>query len=207
VSPELAGLRERKKQRTRETIIRVAIDLFAQRGFEETTVADIAAAADIAPRTFFGYFATKEDVVFHDLDAMFASLSARLQERAPHETAFDVMRAWLIDWIETTHVTDPAESERRRLIRGTPALAARERSNLARFEGLLADAVAPDLGVPADSLRPHLVAAAAVAALDALGRFYEDRTVPPAEKATAIMDEAIVFLGGGLEALRRRPPA
>src|SRR3712207_9530792 len=65
-----AGLRERKKQRTREAIVRKAMALFRRRGYEATTIADIAAAADIAPRTFFAYFATKEAVVSHDFDPL-----------------------------------------------------------------------------------------------------------------------------------------
>src|SRR5918994_275367 len=57
------GLRERKKQRTRQALRQAAVRLFLERGFEATTIADIAAAAEVAPRTFFSYYPTKEDVV------------------------------------------------------------------------------------------------------------------------------------------------
>lgn len=93
------GLRERKKQQTREAIVRSAMELFAERGFDATTIADIAAAADIAPRTFFGYFPSKEAVVFHDFDDLFEDFSARLRDRAPGETAFAALRAWIVDLI------------------------------------------------------------------------------------------------------------
>lgn len=201
------GLRERKKQRTRETIVRVAMDLFAERGFEGTTIHDIAAGAEIAPRTFFGYFPSKEAVVFHDFDAAFVDFSNRLNARPAGVTAFDAMRAWLLDWLEArAGALEAEDAARRRLVRATPALAAHERGNLARFEAVLARAVANDLGVPVDSLRPHLVAAAAVAALDALGRHGEDAPKPAGERAAAVLDEALAFLQGGLDALTRRAP-
>ncbi len=202
------GLRERKKQRTRETIVRVAMDLFAERGFQRTTIHDIAAAAEIAPRTFFGYFPSKEAVVFHDFDAAFVAFSARLNARTRGETAFDAMRAWLLDWVaEREGALEHEDAARRCLVAATPALAAHERGNLARFEAVLARAVADDLRVPADSLRPHLVAAAAVAALDALGTHSdEDASKPAGERAVAVLDEALTFLQGGLDALKRRAP-
>jgi AcrR family transcriptional regulator len=60
------GLRERKKQKTKDAIQREAMRLFQSQGYEETTIEDIAAAADISPSTFFNYFPTKEDVVLYD---------------------------------------------------------------------------------------------------------------------------------------------
>ena len=61
-----SGLRERKKQKTRESIQRTALRLFVKQGYEETTIEQIAAAAEISPSTFFNYFPTKEDVVLFD---------------------------------------------------------------------------------------------------------------------------------------------
>lgn len=128
----------------------------------------------------------------------------RLRTRPPGETAFDAMRTWIIMRIPDLAL-DSAEQRRRALIRATLALRAHERSNLARFEALLAAGVAADLDVSPDSLRAHLVSAAAVAALHALGSS-DDDAVRSAEHAVAVMDEALVFLRGGLDALRPHPP-
>jgi AcrR family transcriptional regulator len=197
------GLRERKKRRTRATIVARALELFADRGYDATTVADIAAAADIAPRTFFGYFASKEDVVFHDVDDVLVRFGARVAERQPGESAFDALRAWVVDWVADKGPDDEAQDRlRHRLVAETPALAARERQNSARFGAVLAEAVAADLGLPPDGLRPRLVAAAAVAALEALA----DSADEPAlhDDPLAVLDEALTFLRAGLEALRRQ---
>lgn len=80
------GLRERKKRRTRRTIAGAALRLFDERGYEETTISDIAAAAEISPRTFFSYFPSKDDVVFAEIDEHLAEVRAGLVERPPGET-------------------------------------------------------------------------------------------------------------------------
>src|SRR5918992_5761478 len=89
------GLRERKKQRTREQIADAAIRLFAERGYQATTIADIAEAAEVAPRTFFSHFPSKEAVVFHNVDRDLDGLAGALRERLPGETAFHALRRWI----------------------------------------------------------------------------------------------------------------
>jgi AcrR family transcriptional regulator len=75
VTPIARGLRERKKQKTRESIQREAMRLIEKQGYEQTTIEQISAAADISPSTFFNYFPTKEDVVLYDAyDPVLASL-------------------------------------------------------------------------------------------------------------------------------------
>jgi AcrR family transcriptional regulator len=203
-------LRERKKQQTREAIHRAAMKLFAERGFEATTIADIAAAADIAPRTFFSYFASKEEAVFPKFELMFADFDRALRERAPGTTALDALRDWIAR--ATAAFAGDVEGARleARLRRESPAVAACDMRHMRRFEHRLAEAVGEDFGEAPDALRPRLVAAAAVAALqassDAADAILEQ---DDAEAAHALMadpaafiDDALRFLEGGLAALR-----
>ena len=202
----MPGLRERKKQRTRDAIVREAMTLFHERGFDATTIADIAEAADIAPRTFFAYFETKEAVVFHDFDAVAERFAERLRDRAEGETTFDALRKWVVEWLGDGELAGGEARARHRLVRDTPALQAREHANRARFEELIAEGVAADLGVPADGLRPRMVSAAAVAALTTVGDL-EEHDAHDLERAVALVEEALAFLEGGLQELRRRPTA
>src|SRR5687767_6894438 len=121
----MPGLRERKKRQTRDAIVRAALQLFRERGYDATTVADIAAAADIAPRTFFAYFETKEAVVFYDFDEILARFAERLDGRAASETTFDALRAWAADLVAAGH----EDHARRDLIRSTPSLQVRQHAN------------------------------------------------------------------------------
>jgi AcrR family transcriptional regulator len=200
-----AGLRERKKQRTREAIVDAALRLFDERGFEETTIADIAEAADIAPRTFFGYFPSKEDVVFADFPADFDALAERLRGRDEDETAIDALRAFIAEVLEQAELADERELCRKRIIKQSEALDAHRRALMGRMEDMLAEAVARDFGNRPGDLRPPMIASAAVAALGSLDKTgISDLDSPPTkEEALAMIDQALIFLQGGLEALRR----
>ncbi|MBB6344064.1 TetR/AcrR family transcriptional regulator [Nonomuraea muscovyensis] len=81
----MVGMRERKKQRTRRALIEAALRLFAEKGYEETTLAEIAAEADVSTRTFFSYFASKEDVVFFDSNTRMERLLDRVTTRKSDE--------------------------------------------------------------------------------------------------------------------------
>src|SRR5438034_10107472 len=86
------GLRERKKQQTRQTIACAALQLFAERGYDETTLAEIAEAADVAPRTIFAYFDSKEDILLCEEDHFLGDLKQRLEERPAGTTTVDAIR-------------------------------------------------------------------------------------------------------------------
>lgn len=199
------GLRERKKARTREAIVEAALRLFDEQGFDRVTIAQIAEAADIAPRTFFGYFPSKEDVLFWDFEASLGSLRARLTDREPGETAVDAMRAWIAGVLQETDFADAREGCRRRLIRESEVLAAHDRKLMGRFEEALAAAVAVDLGGEPGAVRARMVAGAAIAALSILTEYYKADEAPGAALASdpmAVIDEALTFVRGGIAALQ-----
>ena len=206
------GLRERKKQQTREAIHRAAMKLFAERGFEATTIADIAEAADIAPRTFFSYFTSKEEAVFANFEPAMASFDRAMRERPAGTTALEALRTWLIG-AARDYVGGPRSMAlEARLIRESPAVAACDMQKMRQFERRLGEAVADDLEEPPDALRPRLVTAAAVAALqasqDRAHQLIEDDPEAAAAIAadpTSFIDDALRFLEGGLAALRERP--
>jgi AcrR family transcriptional regulator len=196
---ESAGLRERKRQRTRETIARVALELFDRQGFQETTIPQIAEAADVSPRTVSAYFPHKEDLAFPDVDEEFAAFDVRLRERQQGETAIDALRAVIRESLEEAGERVREQQARRRVIRADSGLTAREHHHMRRVQETIAAAIARDLGVSADDLEPRMAAAATVTVFDLLGEDYG--TANPAE-ALAVIDRALLFIGGGISALR-----
>lgn len=166
--PETPGLRERKKQRTRLEIERAALDLFEERGFDGTTIDDIAAAADIAPRTFFHYFPSKEDVVLADYRIRLDQIVGALKASTAGETPWPALRDAFLS-VGADYEAEREELLRRfRIIQTTPSVAARNLLVQASWEDALTDAVSEWLGLAdRDDIRPRLMAGAALAAMRA----------------------------------------
>ena len=196
----MEGLRERKRERTRQTIAAAALDLFARHGFHATTIPQIAEAADVSPRTVSGYFPVKEDLAFPYAEVQMAEFERRLAERAPGETAADALRAWIHAVVERG-MEPPRDLRRRReVIDADESLRARERHYMLRTQEVLARAFAIDLGLDAEAIEPRMAAAATITVFELLGR-----DVKPTDTRAALeaLDRALVFIGGGIGALRQ----
>jgi AcrR family transcriptional regulator len=195
------GLRARKKQKTRETITHVALELFCKQGYEQTTIAEIADAAEVSPRTIFAYFPSKEDILFSDTPAVHERWARALEGRAEGVTALDALRQLIAESLEL----GPSELLRRRIVACDEALQRSERARMAPFEQMMVEAIAKDLGAGSDDIRPQIVAAALIAAFSAIR--HRDLADPSeslsADEAMAAVDDVIGFVRGGLEALKR----
>src|SRR5690348_7694549 len=123
-----AGLRERKKRRTREALIDAALDLFLTRGYDATTIDEIVAAVDVSQRTFFRYFAGKEDVALAFLTEYDEIFVAAVAARPGGEPPLVSMRIALHAWLGAIEDGDEQHTSRfralRRIIEDTPVLAA-----------------------------------------------------------------------------------
>jgi len=199
-----AGLRERKKQRTRETIARAAHELFAERGYHATTLPDIAEAADVSTRTIFAYFPSKEDILFSDFPIMKEALAQALAERPEGEDALETVRKFIL----SSHGLEKSELEEQlsRCVESDETLRNHLRARLAQLEDVIAAAIAKDLGAPENDLRPQVVAASLTAAFIVLSERGGGRSAKPksADDVAAQIDPVITFLRGGLEALKQQ---
>jgi AcrR family transcriptional regulator len=195
------GLRERKKQQTRETIERAALELFAERGYERTTLADIAEAADISPRTIFGYFQSKEDILFCAESGYIEEVRDALQQRPAGTTTIDALR----EFISSLPPADEQAQLRKRVVAASPDLQLKLRSHIWLLEGVLAESFAKDLDAGPDDIRPGLIAASMTAAFAAVrDRLEEAVDTPDHEGVMEILDEVLEFMRGGLDAMRAR---
>ena len=144
------GLRERKKQQTRQVIAEAARSLFGDRGFEAVTVAEVAAAAEVSEATVFNYFPTKEDLFYSGLEAFEEDLLRAVRERARGESILTAFARFVLEPRGLLAAKDPEAIDRlvaiTRVISESPALLARERRILDRYTASLADLIVADVG-------------------------------------------------------------
>jgi AcrR family transcriptional regulator len=137
---EQPGLRERKKQKTRELIAGTARRLFSARGFDAVTVVEIARAADVAEKTVYNYFPTKEDLVYSGMHSFEQRLLDAVRERKPGESVVSAFGGYLREASGTiAGVAASGELQTiARVITSSPVLVAREQRVFADFTALLA---------------------------------------------------------------------
>jgi AcrR family transcriptional regulator len=148
------GLRELKKQRTRAHIADTARRLFADRGFEQVTVTEIARVAEVAPATVFNYFPTKEDLFYSRLEAFEDQLLAAIRERPRGQSILAAFAAFLLDQRGVLAMNAPGGDREAtsqvqtitRVITESPALLARERQVFDQYARHLATLIAEDTG-------------------------------------------------------------
>lgn len=160
------NLRERKKLRTRDALLRAALELFATRGYEETTVDDIAAAVDVSQRTFFRYFAGKEETAFFVPRLAESHVIEAVRARPPGEAPLEALRRALLESWDTINEAVgelvPIELHMRvyRVIESTPALLAAHLRRSAELEEQLAGIIAEREGLDVDAdPRPRIIVA------------------------------------------------
>ena len=136
------GLRETKKLATRHQIADEAMRLFATKGFDHVTVAQIAAAAEVSEKTVFNYFATKEDIFFDEVPDRLRMLTDAIRNRPPGMTVLESLKQMQLR--EAPRLTSPGFAAFARILESSPSLLAKEVDVMARFSQVLAEALQED---------------------------------------------------------------
>ncbi|ABW13967.1 transcriptional regulator, TetR family [Parafrankia sp. EAN1pec] len=168
------GLRERTRRAVRAELVSVAMDLFARKGYDTTTIDEIAAAAGMSRSTFFRYFTSKEDVVLGHLSTLGRLLVDALAKRPADEDAWTALRR-AFDVLLDYHAGDPQGTLGLRLmIDGSPELRARNLEKQCRWHDPLIPHIADRLGPTSTEAgidaRPEAIIGAALACLEAANR-------------------------------------
>jgi AcrR family transcriptional regulator len=212
------GLRERKKEQTRQLIAETAWRLFADRGFDKVTVAEVARQAQVAVATVFNYFPTKEDLFYYRLEAFGARLVDAIGARPAGESVLVAFRRHVMETgglLAQVEAGDPQALERlhtvNRVVAASPALLAREQQALARTADALAALLAAETDAPANDPRPQVAANALVGVQRALLDYTRRRVLADEAPARLAADvrrlyqRALALLDHGLGDYATRP--
>ncbi len=173
------GLRERKKQQTRQQIFEAARRLFEKKGFDRVSVAEIARAADVSEVTVFNYFPTKEDLFYGGMEFFEEQLIESVRSRPKGDSAVKAFRRRLMvgaDRLESKQSAD-AILKAAQLVSASPSLVGREREIVERFTARLAELLAQETGAEAEDVEPLTIASALMATHRALVRYVRRRVL------------------------------
>ncbi|GAA2794959.1 TetR family transcriptional regulator [Saccharopolyspora taberi] len=168
VSTDQGGLRARKKQRTRSGLIEAGVDLFLDKGYDATTIDEIAAQVDISPRTFFRYFAGKEDIALAKGAALDDLVVEALRARPAGEPPLPALRHAVLAMVRESAASEGVGRflHTQHLINKTPTLLAGNLRRAAETEERLTAEIAHRQGVDPDAdLRPRVLVGVVYAAL------------------------------------------
>ncbi|MBS1878646.1 MAG: TetR family transcriptional regulator [Actinobacteria bacterium] len=164
---DLPDLRSLTRETVRAQIAETAWSVFAERGFEDVTVNEVAEATGISRASFFRYFSSKEEAVFVALEAMGAEIAAALEARPPQEAPWEALRR-AFDAATPNYASNPARSlARLNLTRETPSLRAHQLERQSQWRRLIGPVLARRIGLEPEDVRVEAVVGAALAALDA----------------------------------------
>ncbi|MFD7526019.1 MULTISPECIES: TetR/AcrR family transcriptional regulator [unclassified Streptomyces] len=200
------SLRERKKLQTRHRLLAAATELFAERGFDKVSVAEIAEAAEVSKMTVFNYFAGKEDLVLAPMEEHVGDVARTVRDRSPGESALAAVREQFLAAVEqrdpSVGMSDlPVVLEVRRLIHETPALLTRAHAFSMRSFDLLAEVLVEEGEDPAIA---RVAAVQLISTRNALIHTNQlrllagERADAIAADATALAERGFALLAGGL---------
>jgi AcrR family transcriptional regulator len=197
-------MRERKRAATRARVEAAALRLFATQGYANTTISEIAATADIAERTFFLYFSSKEDVVLGDIELEMAGMADALAQRAEGESALELFRALGDQRVDTFRRNSDQVRWRREIEAANPdvharAIAYREQAEAA----MLVPEFARDLGLPESHPHVALLVAAFTGISGVLDPLFE--TEPDDHAARRVLNSALTALTAMKNSLQLQP--
>ncbi|MFI0417908.1 TetR/AcrR family transcriptional regulator [Spongiactinospora sp. 9N601] len=207
MTTESTGLRERKKQRTRQALVEAAVRLFAEKGYEAVTVAEIAEAADVSTRTFFLHFPAKEDVLFANADVRIDLALQAVAERGSTDRLADVLVRAMEHMIADTWESDLSSglaALRARLAGSAPVLQARLLQRYMAAQTELARALHQAYPAEVDEVAAAALVGAAIGAVSAATMASLQRGDRP-EAVRDAMRQAMDLVTGSRR-LTSRPP-
>jgi mycofactocin system transcriptional regulator len=192
----------RRPSTTHAELEAVALDLFVARGFDETSIDDIAAAAGIARRTFFRYYPSKADLVWGDFEAQLEQMRSGLAAVDPSVGMMAAVHRGVVEFNRLPPEQVAAHRRRMALILGVPSLLANSTLRFAAWRSVVATFAAGRLGVSPDDLLPRVIGYSALGSAVAA---YEAWLLDSRSELTELLDQALGALAAGFGSSGRPP--